>query len=351
MDYSFMAHRRIVRLNSRLFPAGPYERAQWARFGMTPIEVEANTPAEIIPHVAEAEAVFVVSTSLPAEVIDAMAQCRVISRLGLGTDKIAVAHAKSRGIVVTNVPYFCIEEQADHTMAMLLGLARKIPQTQADMKLGAYRHAQDIVRSNRRLTGRVLGLVGFGNSAKLTARRAQGFGLKVIATRRRMTAENPADWGVELTDLDTLLRTSDYVSLHLPLTPETYHLIDEATLAKMKPDAFLINTSRGALVDEDALYAALVENRLAGAGIDTFEQIDVFAEESVPTLALLTLPNVIATPHVAAGSIESGQDVARGGVENLATILAGHWPIGENIVNTGVVPRAPLADYDPRLLG
>jgi D-3-phosphoglycerate dehydrogenase len=274
--------------------------------------------------------------------------------LGTGTDKIAVARAKERGILVTNVPYFCVEEQADHTMAMLLALVRKLPQSAADMKRGAFRHAQEAVRSNRRLEGRTLGLVGFGNSAKHTARRARGFGLKVLATRRRMGVEDAeaAALGVEMVDLETVLRRSDYVSLHLPLAAGSRHLIDAAALRLMKPDAFLINTSRGALVDEDALYAALVEGRLAGAGIDTFEQIDVFAEEErVPELHLLGLPNVIATPHVAAGSVEAGQDVARGGVENVACVLAGRWPLGENIVNAGVEPRVALGAFEAGILG
>ena len=351
MDWSFMANKRIIRLNARLFPVGDFERAQWARFNMRPLEVEAATPAEIIPHVAQCDALFAVSVALPAPVIDALERCQVISRLGTGTDKIAVARARERGILVTNVPYFCVEEQADHAMAMLLALARKLPQTAADMQRGAYRHAQDIVRSNRRLDGRTLGLVGFGNSAKHTARRAQGFGLRVIATRRKTGAEaEAAALGVEMTGLDDLLRRSDYVSLHLPLVADTYHLIDDAALRKMKPDAFLINTSRGALIDEDALTAALIEGRLAGAGIDTFEQIDVFADdERVPTLPLLKLPNVIATPHVAAGSVESGQDVSRGGVQNVAAILAGYWPLGENVVNAGVTPRSPLRPFDPAL--
>lgn len=352
MDWSFMADRKIVRLNARLFPVGEFERGLWAKYGMRPIEVEAGTPAEIIPHVADCDAAFAISVSLPVEVIDAMARCRVISRLGTGTDKIAVERAKARGIVVTNVPYFCVEEQADHTMAMLLSLVRKLPSSQAAMLEGAYRRAQAEVRSNRRLNGRTIGLVGFGNSAKLVARRARGFGMNVLATRRKAGIDPVAvELGVEMTDLDSVLRRSDYVSLHLPLGKDSYHLIDAAALAKMKPDAMLINTSRGALVDEDALMAALERGHLAGAGIDTFEQIDVFAaEETVPTLKLLRHPKVIATPHVAAGSIESGQDVSRGGVENVASILAGYWPIEENIVNAGVAPRGALKTYDPALL-
>jgi D-3-phosphoglycerate dehydrogenase len=353
MDWSFMRDRRIVRLNARLFPAGDFERAQWRRFGMAPLEFEAATPAEIIPHVAQADALFAVSVSLPPAVIERLERCQVISRLGTGTDKIAVDVARQRGILVTNVPYFCVAEQADHAMAMLLALARQLPQGAADMKAGAYRHAQAAVRSNRRLEGRVLGLVGFGNSARHMARRAAGFGLRVLATRRRIGAADPeaAALGVEMADLDTVLRQSDYLSLHLPLVADTYHLIDAAALARMKPDAFLINTSRGALVDEDALHAALVAGRLAGAGLDTFEGVDVFAEDGTPPdLALLRLPNVIATPHVAAGSVEAGHDVSRGGVENVAAILAGCWPPAENVVNAGVVPRTALRPFDPALL-
>jgi D-3-phosphoglycerate dehydrogenase len=352
MDWGFMADRRIVRLNARLFPVSAFERALWERFNMRPVEVEAATPAEIIPHVRDCDAAFAISVSLPAEVIDALERCQVISRKGTGTDKIAVARAKERGILVTNVPYFCVEEQADHTMALLLSLVRGLTFSQAAMLKGEFRAAQNAVRSNRRLNGRTIGLVGFGNSAKLVARRARGFGMKVLATRRRAVPDPVADeLGVEMTDLDGVLRRSDYVSLHLPLDKASHHLIDAAALAKMKPDAMLINTSRGALVDEMALLAALEAGRLGGAGVDTFELVDVFAEDAVPSLPLLRHPKVVATPHVAAGSIESGQDVARGAVENVAAILAGHWPLAENIVNAGVVPRRPLAPFDPALLG
>ena len=336
---------RIVRLNATLFPPSDFERAEWRRAGIAPVEVEANTPETIIPHVADCDGLFAISVALPAAVIAALERCRVISRLGTGTDKIDVALAQRRGILVTNVPTFCIEEQADHTMALLLALVRKLPQMQAGMREGAYNAAQALSRENRRLAGRTLGLVGFGNSARLTAQRARGFGMRVIATRRSAAPAEPG-LGVELTDLDTVLRDADYVSLHLPLVAETHHMIDAAALARMKPGAMLINTSRGALVDEAALEAALRSGHLGGAGLDTFESIDVFAEQPPrPRLGLLALDNVIATPHVAAGSVESGEDVARGGIENLAAVLRGHWPRPGHVVNAGVVPRAPLAPW------
>ena len=179
----------------------------------------------------------------------------------------------------------------------------------------------------------------------LVAQRALGFGMRVIATRRRAL---PAMAGVELADLATVLQRSDYVSLHLPLTASSYHIIDAASLRLMRPDALLINTSRGALVDEAALEQALREGRIAGAGLDTFEGVDVFvADARPPDLAVLRLPNVIATPHVAAGSVESGQDVSAGGVENLVAILRGTWPRPGNVVNEGVVPRWPLTAFVP----
>ena len=345
MDWSFMRDMKIVRLNARLFPVKEFERALYARFNMHPIEVEAATPADIIPHVHDCDAAFAISVSLPVPVIDAMDKCRVISRMGTGTDKIAVDRAKERGIIVSNVPYFCIEEQADHTMALLLSLVRGLTFSQQAMLKGDYRGGQAAVRTNRRLNGRTIGLVGFGNSAKLTARRAKGFGMHVLATRLRNTPDPVAEeLGVEMVDLDTLLRRSNYVSLHLPLGKDSYHLIDAAALAKMKPDAMLINTSRGALVDEPALLAALERGHLAGAGLDTDEMVDVFADvQQVPGPSAAAPPEGGRDTARGGGIDRAGQDVGRGAVENVASILAGHWPLEENIVNAGVEPRVKLA--------
>ena len=336
---------KILRLNARLFPVAAFEAAQYRHYGIAPIEVEADTPAAILAHAADCDALFAISVALPAEAINGLTKCRVISRLGAGTDKIAVDVATERGIVVTNVPQFCAEEQADHTMALLLSLVRRLPQMHEFMLAGTYSAAHALSRSNRRLAGRTLGLVGFGYSARLVAQRALGFGMRVIATRRRNL---PTMAGVEVVDLPTLLQQSDYVSLHLPLTADSYHIINAAALGLMRPEALLINTSRGALVDEAALAQALREGRIAGAGLDTFEGVDVFvADARPPELGLLQLPNVIATPHVAAGSVESGQDVSAGGVENLVSILRGTWPRPGNVVNEGVVPSWPLTEYVP----
>ena len=348
-DWNDLENSRIVRLNATLFPVSEFEASLYEKYNLRVEQVEANSPEEIVAHVENCDALFAISVSLPEAVVSSLSRCRVISRLGTGTDKIDVEMATRKGILVTNVPYFCVEEQADHTMAMVLALARKLPQMARAMAKGAWSRSKRQSRSNQRLSAQTLGLVGFGNSAKATAKRARGFGMRVIATRRNMRApRREADnLGVEMVSLDTLLGESDYVSLHLPLNSETYHLLDEAELGKMKPGAYLINTSRGALVDETALVNALREGRLSGAGLDTYEGIDPFTEnEAPPDHPLLELDNVVLTPHVGAYSVQASQDVSRGGIQNVVSVLNGNMPLAENIVNPSVTPRFPLAAYD-----
>lgn len=342
----------VVRLDAGLFPVNESEAALNVQYGLDPIEVEAFAQEEIIPRIADCDALVVVSSALPTAVIESLNRCRVISRRGIGTDKIDVETATRAGILVTNVPEFCSGEIADHTIALLLSLARKVPRMSQAMDEGAWSRARKESLSNQRLAGRVLGLVGFGGGAQAVARRAKPFGLRLLATRRNLAASrhDAAELGVEMVDLDTLLAESDYVSLHLPLDAETYHLLDEAKLRKMKPGTFLINTARGAIVDEMALVAALSEDRLAGAALDTFEHIDVFSgREGRPDHPLLGLDNVVLTPHIASESVQAQWDVAKGSVENLVSVLSGRWPLSENIVNPRVVPRVPLSDYDTSL--
>lgn len=341
-----LADCRIVRLNAELFPVSAEERAQYQRFGIVPLECEVNGLDELTPVVAEADGLFAVSVKLPAEVIQRMSCCRVISRLGAGTDRIDVAEATRAGIVVANVPDFCVEEQADHTLALLLAIERQLPRMARDMVAGHWRASRAVAGQNHRLADRTLGLVGWGLSARATARRALGFGMQVLATRRRMEVQDPeaAQLGVRLVGLEELLAEADYVSLHLPLTEETYHLLDADALAQMKPDAVLINTARGAIVDERALVAALDAGRLRGAGLDVFERINVHDPDEIPPTGdpLFGRDNVVLTPHVAAFAVESRQDVASGGVENLVAVLEGRWPRSDRVVNPAVQPRLEL---------
>ena len=335
-----------VRLTAPLFGTSEKELRAFAEHGLAVTVVDAEDPDEMIPLVRDADVIALIGTKLPARVIEALGRCRVIARMGTGTDKIDVGCATELGIVVANTPYFCIEEQADHAMAMLLSLARKLPLAQQAMAEGNVMRARQAVARNQRMSTGTLGLVGFGRSAVHMARRARGFGMRVLATRNnKLAPTDEADaLGVTMTDLDTILREADYVSLHLPLNAATYHMIDSAALAKMKPTAVLINTSRGALVDEPALIDALRNGRLGGAGIDTHEMIDVFAEQLPPRVhPLWDMENVSLTPHVAAGSVQSGEDIYMTAIENILDMLSGRCPAQENIVNPTVVPRFPMA--------
>ncbi len=336
---------KVVRLNAELFPISDYEIELFEKYQLNVTPIEAETPSDIIRHVAGCDGLFVVSASLPTEVIDSLSRCRVISRLGTGTDKIDVARATERGILVTNIPDFCIEDQADHAMALMLAIARKLPAMGRAILEGAWSRSRDESNTGHRVSTGTLGLVGFGGSAKEMAKRAAGFGMRILATRKNMDGDRTeADRiGVQMVDLETVLTQSDYISLHLPLNQATRHMFDEKMLKKCKPGAVLINTARGALVDELALASVLREGHLSAAGLDTFEQIDVHTKnESPPSHPLLKLANVIFTPHVAALSIESKRDNNRGGVENLAAVLSGRWPEPGRIVNPTVVPRNPL---------
>jgi D-3-phosphoglycerate dehydrogenase / 2-oxoglutarate reductase len=337
----------VVRLNQIISPVDDFELGLYRKFRLEPTLAEANRAEDQISLLRTCDAVMVVSSALPAPVIDQMENCRVICRLGIGVDKIDVEKATQRGILVTNVPGCFSEEMAEHTMAMILGLARKLPQMASALREGAWRRSRQLSIQNQRLSNSVLGLVGFGDSAQRVARLARAFGMQIIATRRNWQSNSSSaeELGVRIVDLDTLLKEADFVSLHLPLNPQTYHLIDASAIRKMKATACLINTARGAIVDEAALVCALQEGRLGGAGLDTFESINPFTEQEIPPQhPLLEMENVILSPHVSALSVQGMQAVARGGIHNLVAVLSGYWPPPNQVVNPGVSPRYPLSD-------
>ena len=342
----------FVRLNSELMPINPLEASLYERYQIQVLAVEAAEPEEIIPHVSECDALAVVSASLPVPVIDSLSKCSLISRLGNGTDKIDVDAATRKGIIVSNVPTFCNAEMADNVMAFLLALNRQIPRMNRYMLAGDYMKARVEGLGLSRISGQTLGLIGFGASAKAVVERAKPFGLKILATRKNMSTpqDEAVSLGVEIVDLESLLQRSDYISLHLPLDATSYQLLDRNALAQMKPGACLINTSRGAIIDEEALADLLEKGHLGGAGLDTFEVIDIFSgKETPPDHPLTRLDNVILTPHVSGLSVEASQEVTTTGIENLVSVLNEKMPNPNNIVNTGVVPRFPLGEHDPEI--
>lgn len=332
---------KAVRLNTVTYPVEAVERDELARAGAELIPIEGQQPDEILAASQDCDALLVVSSSVPGSVIEQLARCRVIARLGAGTDKIDIAEATRQGIIVANVPDFCLNEQAEHTLALLLAFARRLPFMIESMRSFLWTARQH--PGVHRIAGQTLGLIGFGASAQAVAQRAAAFGLRLLAWVRDPAkyADVAKQADVELIPLDQLLAESDFVSIHLPLCDDTHHLLSAERLARLKPTAVLINTARGAIVDEAALVELLQQHKIAGAALDVFEEIDVFAMPGTPSAhPLLGLDNVILTPHCAGSSVESSRDSKSRGARNAADVLLGIRP--RFIVNPDVVPRFPL---------
>jgi D-3-phosphoglycerate dehydrogenase len=269
----------------------------------------------------DVDAIMTNWAKVPSSVIGAAPNCRIVSRLGIGLDNIDVAFCTEHRIVVTNVPDYCLIEVAEHALALILALGRKVAHYHRLAGNGTYdlRSGMPI----ERIEGQTLGIVGLGNIGTVLARKAQGLGLKVVATSR---SRKPTPDGVEWRDFDDLLAASDYVSLHVPLVAETRKMIGAREFARMKPSAFLINTARGGLVDHAALAEALASQRLAGAGLDVQDP-----EPPDLTQPPWNDPRVIVTPHVAFVSNASLANLRQRAARQVADRLTGKRP--EHVVN------------------
>jgi D-3-phosphoglycerate dehydrogenase len=313
------------------WPSLDIERAILGAVGAELIVARSGEEAELVALAPEADAILTNWKRVTPAVLDAAPRCRIVSRYGVGIDNIAVDRATELGILVTNVPDFCIEEVSDHAMALLLACARSIVKYARATSSGRWDLQEG--RPLPRLRGQTLGLIGFGNLARAMVPKALGFGLKVMAYTPRIAPDALAPYGVATRDLGLLLRESDYISLHVPLTPGTRGMIDENALRQMKPSAFLINTARGAVVDEAALLRALAEGWLAGAGLDV-----LIREPADLTQPLLSLPNVIVTPHAAFYSEPAIEELQHKAAERVVAALQGEIP--PNVVNPAVLGQA-----------
>jgi D-3-phosphoglycerate dehydrogenase len=243
-----------------------------------------------------ADALLVNLARVDGDAIRRAGRCRVIARLGVGVDSVDVRAATAQGIWVTNVPHYCTEEVADHTLALILSLQRRLRLAQDDLRAGSWN--QIAYRGIRRVSSTTLGVVGLGQLGRAVAQRALSLGYRVIG--HDPDPSTPKVAGLERVNLDELLNRVDIVTLHVPLLPATRNLLDAERLARMKPGSFLVNTSRGGLVDEVALLCALNNGHLAGAALDAFEQ------EPLPaTSPLHGVPTLVLTPHIAFLSEES----------------------------------------------
>lgn len=307
--------------------------------GAEVVDVCALDREGLLEEVARADALIVrSSTKIDAGLIEAAPNLRVIARAGVGVDNIDLDAATRRGIAVVNTPTGNTVAAAEHTMAMMLALARRIPAADAALKSGRWAKKDAV---GRQLYRKRLGIIGFGKIGQEVARRARAFEMRLLVHDPFVPAERIREQGAEVAGLDELLSESEVVTLHATLTDETYHLIGARELEMMRRGALLINCARGALIDEAALQNALVEGIIGGAALDVFEN------EPEPHPDLLPLDNVIVTPHVAASTEEAQALVSREAVEQVLEVLAGgrpRWP-----VNIPALTREEIETVSPYL--
>ena len=303
-------------------------------------EVEVRTrlaEAELIATIPGFDALVVRSeTRVTESVIDAGRALKVVGRAGVGVDNIDVEAATRKGILVVNAPRGNLIAAAEHSIGLLFAVARSIPQADASVKRGEWTRSQFVGVEVR---GKTLGIIGLGNIGSEVAKRAQGLEMDVIAYDPAVPEERAEQFNVQLVSLQELLRRADFISVHAPLVEKTRGMIGRAELQLVKPTARLVNAARGGIVDESALYEALETGRLAAAAAD------VFADEPPGENPLLTLPNFIATPHIAASTAEAQTSVAFDVAEEVAAVLAGELP--RYAVNAPALPPEELAFLRP----
>jgi D-3-phosphoglycerate dehydrogenase / 2-oxoglutarate reductase len=295
--------------------------------GLIPVYPSTGKPTqlteeELLTALNGIEATVAGSEPYTARVLAAHPQLKVIGRVGVGYDAVDVAAATARGIMVTIAPGTNHGSVAEHTFALMLGFTRHLPARHQSVATGGWPQLMSTP-----LRGRTIGLAGLGRIGKAVATRAIAFEMRVLAYDPIPDTAFCAAHGITLVSFERLLAESDFLSLHLPSTPQTRHLINRDTLARMKPDAVLINTSRGGLVCEADLIPSLREKKIGGAVLDVFEQ-----EPLPPDHPLRELENVILTPHNAGVDILSLGDMARSAAESVASLRRGEWP-AEKVIN------------------
>ncbi len=289
--------------------------------------------ADLLEAVAGVDGMLAMITDgVDAELMDRAPRLRIVSNMAVGYNNIDVAAATARGIVVTNTPGILTEATAELAFALILASARRVVDLDRRTRAGEWTCWAPLLFLSREVSGKTLGVVGLGRIGRAVARRAKAFGMKVLYhNRARLGAAEERDLGVEYAEKDELLGTADFVSLHVPLSDETRHLIGTRELGLMKPTAYLVNTSRGPVVDEAALVETLREKRIEGAGLDVYENEPVLAP------GLTSLDNVVLMPHVGSATVETRMKMARMAAEHLLAGLRGERPA--HVVNPEALPR------------
>jgi len=286
---------------------------------------------EVIDIAKDSDAILVNHAPISERVIEAIEKCQVVVRIGIGVDNVDIQAATKAGIYVVNVPTYCIDEVSSHAVLLVLAITRKLLQFDKDIKSGIWDFQQQLPIID--LKKSKLGLVGFGNIARLFSKKMKLFGIEqVLVNDPFVRKEDIKEFCVKVVGFDELITTSDIISLHTPLTQDTRHLIGENQFKMMKKTAYIINTARGGIIDEQALYIALKEGLIAGAALDTME-----LEPPKANNPLLELDNVLLTPHVAFYSETAIKNLHLWAIEEVIRVLTGRVP--KNVLNPKVIPR------------
>jgi D-3-phosphoglycerate dehydrogenase len=284
-----------------------------------------------VAHTADVVMIQSVRPLLNQAVIEQLELCRGIVRMGVGYDSVDVATATRRGIPVCNIPTYCTEDVADHVLALLMDVVRHISWHDRLIRSGGW--ARTSLPTAHRVKGRTLGFIGFGHIARAVARQVSGFGMILLASDPYLDTETVARDGAQKVPLDDLLQRADFISIHPPLTDETYHLLSAREFNLMKEGVCIVNTSRGPVIDEVALIEALGAGKVAAAGLDVFE------EEPLPPDSLLReFDNVVFTPHIASSTEESRVDLFWAACDLAIDLVKGIWP--QTVVNPEVEGKA-----------
>ncbi|RPF54304.1 C-terminal binding protein [Aquisalibacillus elongatus] len=311
------------------------ERQVFDEIGVEFILEQCKTEDEIIEKCQDADALLNQYGPISRRVIEALDNLKVVARYGIGFNTVDIDAATENGVVVSNVTDYCLDEVSDHTMALLLSSVRKITQMNNAVKAGNWDYKVSV--PVYRMRSCTLGLVGFGNIPQTLTKKAQAFGVNVMAYDPFVPKEVADELNVTLVELDELYAQSDYISVHLPLNKQTEKLISHEAFRKMKSTAFIINTSRGGVIEEQALIQALQENELAGAGLDVLET------EPIPDgHPFLNMDQVLLNPHSAFYSVEAEAELKRKSAQNVADVLQGYFPT--YIVNQVVKERIDLIE-------
>ena len=290
---------------------------------------------EFLERAKDADAVLTLLTDkINSEVIDAIGQqLKIVSNYAVGFDNIKVDDATDKGVVVTNTPSDVINESvAEFAWTLMLALAKRIVEADEATRRGAYKGWEPAIFLGVNMIGKTLGIVGLGRIGSMTARRAKGWGMRVLYNKRSPDLKAEEELGVEFADLDKLYAESDFISLHVPLTEQTRHMINVEAFSKMKKGVVVVNTARGPVISEQDLVNAIRDGKVGGAGLDVFDNEPNINPE------LVGMENVILTPHIASSTVEAREEYGRLAVDAILQTLSGTMP--ENIVNKEVWPQA-----------